>query len=110
MCIRDRNNTLIVTLLSIIGTLLTAAMVAYAFARLRWPGRDGLFIVLLATTMLPGAVTMIPQFLIWQNLGFVDTLVPLWAVSYTHLRAHETPEQLVCRLLLEKKKKKTLLP
>lgn len=76
------NNTLIVTLLSIIGTLLTAAMVAYAFARLRWPGRDGLFIVLLATMMLPGAVTMIPQFLIWQNLGFVDTLVPLWAGAF----------------------------
>lgn len=76
------NNTLKVTLFSIIGTLLTASMVAFSFARLRWPGRDGLFVLLLGTMMLPGAVTMIPQFLIWQRLGFIDTLVPLWAGAF----------------------------
>lgn len=75
-------NTLKVTLFSIIGTLLTASMVAFSFARLRWPGRDGLFVLLLATMMLPGAVTMIPQFLIWQRLGYIDTLVPLWAGAF----------------------------
>lgn len=76
------NNTLLVTLFSIVGTLLTASMVAYAFGRLRWPGRDGLFLLLLSTMMLPYAVIMIPQFLIWQRLGFVDTLVPLWAGAF----------------------------
>jgi multiple sugar transport system permease protein len=76
------NNTLKITIFSIIGTLLTASMVAFSFARLRWPGRDGLFVLLLATMMLPGAVTMIPQFLIWQRLGYIDTLVPLWAGAF----------------------------
>ncbi|HEY3266350.1 MAG TPA: carbohydrate ABC transporter permease [Armatimonadota bacterium] len=75
-------NTLFITAMSIIGTLLTASMVAFAFARLRWPGKDGLFILLLSTMMLPYAVTMIPQFLIWQKLGFFNTLVPLWAGAF----------------------------
>ena len=75
-------NTVWVTVAGIAGTLLTASMVAFAFARLRWPGRDGFFILLLSTMMLPYAVTMIPQFLIWQQLGFIDTLVPLWAGSF----------------------------
>jgi multiple sugar transport system permease protein len=55
--------------------------VAYAFARLRWPGRDILFLVLLGTMMLPGAVTMIPRFIIFKELGWVDTLLPLWVPS-----------------------------
>lgn len=75
-------NTVWVTVAAIAGTLLTASMVAFAFARLRWPGRDGFFVLLLSTMMLPYAVTMIPQFLIWQNLGFIDTLVPLWAGAF----------------------------
>lgn len=75
-------NTLIITALSIIGTLLTASMVAFSFARLRWPGKDALFVLLLSTMMLPYAVTMIPQFLIWERLGFFNTLVPLWAGAF----------------------------
>jgi multiple sugar transport system permease protein len=75
-------NTLIITVLSIIGTLLTASMVAFSFARLRWPGKDALFVLLLSTMMLPYAVTMIPQFLIWEQLGFFNTLVPLWAGAF----------------------------
>src|SRR5262249_62206207 len=46
--------------------------------RLRWAGRDALFVVLLATMMIPPAVTMIPRFLIYQKLGWIDTLRPLW--------------------------------
>lgn len=75
-------NTVYVTMLSIIGTLLSSSLVAYSFARLRWPGRDTLFLVLLATMMLPGAVTMIPVFLIFRALGWVDTLRPLWIPSF----------------------------
>lgn len=75
-------NTLIITALSILGTLLTASMVAFSFARLRWPGKDALFVLLLSTMMLPYAVTMIPQFLIWERLGFFNTLVPLWAGAF----------------------------
>ncbi len=75
-------NTVYVTLMSILGTLLSSSLVAYSFARLRWPGRDALFGVLLATMMLPAAVTMIPVFLIFRALGWYDTLRPLWATSF----------------------------
>ena len=75
-------NTVYITLLSILGTLFSSSLVAYSFARLRWPGRDPLFLVLLATMMLPQAVTMIPVFLIFRALGWVDTLRPLWVPSF----------------------------
>lgn len=75
-------NTLQVTALSLTGMIFTSSLVAFSFARLRWPGRDILFMVLLATMMLPDAVTMIPRFLIYQQLGLVDTLTPLWAHSF----------------------------
>ncbi|MCA1595984.1 MAG: carbohydrate ABC transporter permease [Chloroflexi bacterium] len=75
-------NTLIVAALSLAGILLTASMVAYSFARLRWPGRDFLFLVLLSTMMIPDAVTMIPRFMIFRSLGWIDTLRPLWAPSF----------------------------
>src|SRR5947208_4986220 len=76
--LRFVGNTLIVSALSLISVLLSSSLVAYSFARLRWPGRDALFVVLLATMMLPAAVTMIPRFLIYQRLGWIDTLRPLW--------------------------------
>lgn len=75
-------NTLQITALSIIGTLLGSSMVAYGFARLKFPGRDALFVVLLATMMLPQAVTMMPVFLIFRWLGWVDTLKPLWVPAF----------------------------
>lgn len=75
-------NTVYITLLSILGTILSSSMVAYSFARLRWPGRDQLFVILLATMMLPGAVTMIPVFLVFRGLGWVDTLKPLWVPAF----------------------------
>lgn len=75
-------NTLLVSGLSIAGTLLSSAMVAYGFARLRWPGRDTLFLALLATMMLPQAVTMMPVFLIFRSIGWIDTLQPLWVPSF----------------------------
>ncbi len=74
-------NTLEVTALSMAAMLFSSTLVAFSFARLRWPGRNILFSVLLGTMMLPGAVTMIPRFLIFRQLGWIDTLVPLWAPS-----------------------------
>jgi len=70
-------NTLKVTLLAVIGTALSSSIAAYAFARLRAPGRDVLFVVMLGTIMLPGEVTMIPRFVIFRGLGWYDTLLPL---------------------------------
>jgi len=75
-------NTLIIAILSVFGTVLSCSLVAYSFARLRWPGRDFMFGILLATMMLPAAVTMMPTFLIFRSLGWVDTLLPLWAPSF----------------------------
>lgn len=70
-------NTLVITMANLVGVLLTAPLVAYGFARLRFPGRDILFIIMLATMMIPGQVLMIPIYLIWAKLGFVDTYLPL---------------------------------
>lgn len=75
-------NTLYVTILSVLGTLISSSMVAYSFARLKWPGKELFFGLLLATMMLPGAVTMMPVFLIFRSLGWVDTLRPLWVPAF----------------------------
>ena len=70
-------NTIQITVLCLIGHLLTASMTAYAFARLRFPGRDFLFILLISSIMLPTQVTLIPTFIIFRYLGWVDTFKPL---------------------------------
>ena len=72
-------NTVLVTILAAVTVTLSSAMVAWGFAHYRFRGRNVLFGLVLASMMLPGAVTMIPTFLIWNSLGFVGTLVPLWA-------------------------------
>lgn len=72
-------NTLIVTVLAAVTVTISSAMVAWGFSYFRFRGRGALFGLVLATMMLPGAVTMIPQFLIWNSLGLTGTLTPLWA-------------------------------
>lgn len=75
-------NSLLIVLMSVIGTVLSSSIVAYAFSRLQFPGRNALFVVLLSTMMLPAAVTMLPQFLIFRQLGWIDTLFPLWVPAF----------------------------
>lgn len=70
-------NTSYITLLTIIGKVLSITLVAFAFARLRWWGRDTMFLLMLATMMLPPHVTLIPQFILFKNLGWLDTYLPL---------------------------------
>ena len=72
-------NTALVTLLATVAVTISSAMVAWGFSYFRFRGRNALFAVVLATMMLPGAVTMIPVFLIWNSLGQVGNLTPLWA-------------------------------
>ncbi len=72
-------NTLLVTVLATIAVTISSAMVAWGFSHYRFRGRNLMFGVVLATMMLPGAVTMIPVFLIWDALGQVGHLTPLWA-------------------------------
>ncbi len=70
-------NTLIITFLSVVGKILSCSLVAYSFARLRWRGRNVLFLIMLATLMLPNQVTLIPQFVMFRQLGWIDTIAPL---------------------------------
>lgn len=70
-------NTALITLLTIIGHLLSCTIIAYAFARLRAPGRDAIFVVMLATMMLPYPVTMVPLYVLFQRLGWINTIYPL---------------------------------
>jgi ABC-type glycerol-3-phosphate transport system permease component len=71
-------NTLFVVVLATLGAVLSSSVVAYSFARFRYRGRDVIFLITLATLMLPAQVTLIPQFILWSKLGFVNTLFPLW--------------------------------
>lgn len=75
-------NTITVAVLCMIGQTLTAAMVAYAFARLRFPFREPLFLLVLSTMMLPPQVTMIPTFIMWTIPGWIDSLKPLIIPSF----------------------------
>jgi ABC-type glycerol-3-phosphate transport system permease component len=70
-------NSLIVTLANVVGNLISCSLVAYGFARLRGRGRDFLFLLLLATLMIPREVTIVPRFLLFQRVGLVNTLWPL---------------------------------
>ncbi len=70
-------NTLIVAIPKILGEVFVSALVAFGFARFDFKGRNTLFMVMLATMMLPYEVTMIPTFMVWSSLGFSDSYVPL---------------------------------
>ncbi len=70
-------NTLIIAIPKILGEVFVSALVAFGFARFEFKGRNVLFMVMLATMMLPYEVTMIPTFMIWSKLGFSDSYVPL---------------------------------
>jgi multiple sugar transport system permease protein len=75
-------NTFAIAGLTIIGTLLSCTVVAYGFARVRWPGRNIVFIIYLSTIMLPSQVTMIPLYIIYRNLGWIGTILPLVVPSF----------------------------
>jgi len=70
-------NTVVITGAAMVATVLSCSLVAYGFARLRFRGRDLLFILCLATMMLPGQVTMIPLYVMFAKVGWVDTFWPL---------------------------------
>jgi len=75
-------NSFYVTLMGTIGSVLSATMVAFGLSRLRWPGRDFLFTILLATLMLPGVVTLIPVFIIFKTINWIGTYLPLWVPAW----------------------------
>lgn len=70
-------NSMVLVVWNVVGQVLSCTLVAYGFARLRFPGRDILFFVLLATLMVPRQVTLVPQFILFAKLGWVNTYLPL---------------------------------
>jgi len=75
-------NTLYVTVLAVIGSVVSNTLVAYSFARLRWRGRDLLFGVTLATMMVPGPVLMVPTYVLFREFGWIGTFRPLWVPAF----------------------------
>jgi multiple sugar transport system permease protein len=75
-------NSVVITVCCVVATALSSSLVGFAFARLRFRGRGVLFVVMLATMMLPAQVTLIPLFLLFRSLGWIDTLLPLIVPSF----------------------------
>ncbi|NIP25348.1 MAG: carbohydrate ABC transporter permease, partial [Phycisphaerae bacterium] len=75
-------NSLFVTFMGTLGSVLSSTMVAYGLARIRWPGRDIIFVILIATMMLPGIVTLIPVFIIFKTINWIGTFYPLWVPAW----------------------------
>ena len=75
-------NTCVITFFAVIGSTTSSSMAAFTFARLRWRGRDYLFLIVIATMMLPNQVTLIPQFMVFRSLGWLDTYLPLLVPAF----------------------------
>ena len=69
-------NSLITTFIPMVGDVFVSAVVAYSFSRVRWPGRDKVFSICLATMILPGIITFIPRFILFSKLGWINTYLP----------------------------------
>jgi multiple sugar transport system permease protein len=75
-------NTIIITILTVTGSVISNSVVAYSFARLKWKGRDTFFNLTLATMMVPFPVLMVPTFALFKWLGWVGTFKPLWVPAF----------------------------
>ncbi len=75
-------NSVIITSVCLVGRLFSNLLIGYAFARLRFPGRDTLFMLCISTMMLPSVVTMIPMFVLYRELGWIDTFLCLTVPSF----------------------------
>lgn len=71
-------NTVVSTLITVLGQLILCSMAAYAFARIPFPGKNIIFLIVLSVLMVPGQIFLLPQYLIMQNLGLLNTVTALW--------------------------------
>lgn len=76
-------NSFFISLMAVLGQVLSGSLVAFGFARVQFKGRQLLFVLLLATMMIPGQVTLIPLFSIYKHLGWIDTFLPLIIPHFT---------------------------
>jgi len=79
---RTLPNTVVVTVCCVLGQIISSSLVAFGFARFRFRGRNALFLLMLSTMMLPAQVTMIPLFVLFRGLGWIDTFLPLIVPSW----------------------------
>jgi len=79
---KQLTNTLFVAVLSVVGVVFSSSLAAYAFARLKWPGRDFFFLLTVTTMMVPFAVKLVPLYGLFRDLGWMGTLKPLWAPAF----------------------------
>lgn len=70
-------NTLIIVVFNLIGSLISNSLIGYGFSRLRWPGRDKVFLIVIATMILPYQVTLIPLYIMYTRIRWVGTFLPL---------------------------------
>jgi multiple sugar transport system permease protein len=75
-------NSLFLCVMTVIGTVLSSSLTAYGFSRIEWKGRDKLFLVLLATMMVPFPVIMVPTYNLFKHLGWIGTFKPLWVPAF----------------------------
>ena len=75
-------NSLFLCLMTVVGTVTSSALAAYGFSRLEWRGRDTVFLILLATMMIPFPVIMVPIYTLFKSLGWIGTFKPLWVPSF----------------------------
>ncbi len=79
---RYAGNSLLLCLLSVVGTVTSSALAAYGFSRIEWKGRDTVFMILLATMMVPFPVVMVPIYGLFKELGWIGTFKPLWVPAF----------------------------
>lgn len=80
---RFLTNSVVLVVWNVVGQVISCTLIAYGFARLRFPGRNALFLILLATLMVPKQVTLVPQFILFAKLGWVNTYLPLILPAFT---------------------------
>lgn len=79
---RYLGNTVLLCVLNVTGMVFSSSLVAYGFSRIEWRGRERVFLVLLATMMIPFPVTMVPLYAMFRSLGWIGTLRPLWVTAF----------------------------
>ena len=79
---RYAGNSLYLCLMTVTGTVTSSALAAYGFSRIEWRGRDRIFVVLLATMMIPFPVVMVPVYGLFRSLGWIGSFKPLWVPSF----------------------------
>lgn len=80
-------NSLTITLSATVGTVMSGCLVAYSFAKLKWPGRDVIFIVLIGTLMLPAQLLQVQNFIVFNKLGWIDTYLPMIVPAFLNAGA-----------------------